>query len=95
LGNILLRLHWVKPHELEKALHLQSIKPLTIGAALISSGFISRERIGVAVSIQEKMRRGELASAELDILDAVMNDSDKQNKHMADAIEKRLRVAAA
>lgn len=90
IGNVLMRMQKITREQLLKAVGVQArTNEHMLGALLIETGAVSPLDVAKALEIQAKMRSGDRASAELDMLDAVMAESAECNRALDAAIAKR------
>lgn len=90
IGNVLLRMQKITREQLLKAVGMQArTNEHMLGALLIETGAVSPLDVAKALEIQAKMRSGDRAAAELDMLDAVMAESAECNRALDAAIANR------
>jgi hypothetical protein len=90
IGNVLLRMKKISREQLITALGVQArTNEHLLGALLVEIGAVSALDVARALEIQAKMRSGDRASAEMDLLDAVMAESVECNQALDEAIEHR------
>ena len=90
IGALLMRMRKLTQEQLHKALGMQErAGEHLLGALLVENGAVSQLDVAKALEIQAKLRAGDRATAELDLLDAVMAESAECNRALDEAIAHR------
>jgi hypothetical protein len=80
----------ITQEQLDEALSLQkSTQETKLGHILIELGYTDNKSVLIALTMQEKIRSGDRAGAELDLLDFVTAEAAETAKELTEAIAAR------
>ncbi len=92
IGNILVKIGKITSDQLISALGEQAqFNDALLGALLVKTGVANNEDIAKALVIQQKMRDGKAVAAELDVLQAKVQECAAGEKELGRLIEDRRR----
>ena len=87
IGNVLLKLGKISPKQLRQAVGQKAqFDEALLGTLLTQMGFVRERDIAIALKIQAEMREGAALTAELDVLDEKIKESEAGAQELSDRI---------